>query len=245
MSPAVLTVAGSDSGGGAGIQADLKTFAALEIHGVSAIAAITAQSPKEVREVFVIPPEIVRAQMEAVLDDFDVRAMKTGMLWSAQTIEVVASVIGSRGLRAVVDPVMVSTSGRSLMEEGALDRVASVLMPAAYLLTPNLDEARALLGDGPRDADEMEQAARRLIARGARNVLVKGGHLPGAPIDVLVTEEGRRHRFEGERIEARTHGTGCTYSAAIAALLARGADLVEAVQSAHAFVRGAIAAAAG
>lgn len=243
MTPCVLTVAGSDSGGGAGIQADLKTFAALGVHGLSAITAVTAQSTVEVRAIHAVPAEMVRAQIEVLLDDFDFEIVKTGMLLSSATIRTVASLIEERGLRAIVDPVMVSESGTPLLEPGAIETLKEELLPSAALFTPNLLEVEALLGMRPETEEQMEQAGRALLARGPGAVLVKGGHRAGPPIDVLVTSGGERLVLAGDRIDSRsTHGTGCTYASAIAAFVARGESLERAVQSAHAFVRAAIAA---
>lgn len=243
--PIALTVAGSDSGGGAGIQADLKTFASLEVYGLSAIAAVTAQSTVEVRRVHPIPPEHVRDQIETMLEDFPVRIVKTGMLCLRETVIAVARIIETRALAAVVDPVMTSESGAELAGEGAVVAMERDLLPVAAIFTPNLPEVGVLLGRVPRDVSEMIDAGFALAERGAEAVLVKGGHLEGAPTDVLVLRRSRRVvRLEGERIDTRsTHGTGCTYSAAIAAFLSRGLPVEDAVQRAHRYVREAIAAA--
>jgi hydroxymethylpyrimidine/phosphomethylpyrimidine kinase len=243
--PCALTIAGSDSGGGAGVQADLRTFAALEVFGASAITAITAQSTREVRAVWPVPAEIVAQQIDTVLDDLPIRTVKTGMLQRVEIVRLVAERIGSRDLVAVVDPVMVSKSGARLLDADAVRTVLEVLLPVAALLTPNLPEVEALLGVLPSTEGEMIDAGRALVDRGAKAVLVKGGHLAGEPIDVLL-EPGRDPlRLGGERIATRsTHGTGCTYSAAIAAELAKGVALRDAVRSAHAYLRAALLAAA-
>jgi hydroxymethylpyrimidine/phosphomethylpyrimidine kinase len=241
----VLTIAGSDSSGGAGVQADLKTFAALGVHGASALTAITAQSTLGVRSILPVPAAFVRAQAEAVLDDFEIRFVKTGMLGSAEIVRDVARLIAERALEAIVDPVLVSSSGTRLFEETGLSALSSELIPRARLVTPNLSEVEALVGRLPSAPEDMIVAAERIVGLGARAVLVKGGHLPGDPVDVLL-ERGRDPVvLPSRRIDTRsTHGTGCTYASAIAALLARGLELEPAVRQAQRFVLEAIAAAA-
>lgn len=244
--PAALSIAGSDSGGGAGVQADLKTFAALEVYGFSAITAITAQSTTEVRAIHPVPPEIVRAQLEAVLDDAAISVAKTGMLYQPETVQVVAAVARARGLALVVDPVAAAEKGASLTAEPAAFAAALVrdLFPCARVLTPNLDEAARFLGRRPSSPAEMVEAGRALIALGASNVAIKGGHLEGDPVDVLVEGDGTVTVLESQRVASRsTHGTGCTFASAIAALLARGRTVRDAVTGAQRFVRDAIAAA--
>lgn len=236
-----LTVAGSDSGGGAGIQADLKAFAALGTHGLSAITALTAQSTTEVRAIHDVPADFVRAQLATVADDFRIDAAKTGMLASPEVIDVVAEFFEGRPIPLVVDPVMVASSGARLVAEAAVERIVGRLFPRAALITPNLDEVAVLLGRRPTDVAEMEAAGRELLALGPVAVLVKGGHLLGDPTDVLVTRSTIR-RFGGPRIPTQaTHGTGCTYAAAITALLAHGVPLVAAVDTARHYLQGAIA----
>lgn len=243
MIPRVLTIAGSDSGGGAGIQADLKTFAALEVFGLSAITAITAQSTVEVRAIHRVPAELVRAQIDTVCDDFAPRFAKTGMLHDAELIGVVARAIEERGLSVVVDPVMIAESGASLLEPAALPAILRELLPLASILTPNLPEAEALLGRRIPALADRREAAKALVALGARAVVVKGGHAEGPPIDVYAGPEGVVE-LGGERIATTsTHGTGCTFSAAIAAYLARGAPPLAAVQAAHGYLRAALLAA--
>jgi hydroxymethylpyrimidine/phosphomethylpyrimidine kinase len=241
-----LTVAGSDSGGGAGAQADLRTFAALDVFGLSAITAVTAQSTVEVRAVHPVPPEIVRAQIEAVVDDFSPRTVKTGMLWSAATIAIVASIVERARLTAIVDPVMIASSGRVLCEdpEAFAAAMRARLIPAAALVSPNLDEIAALTGRArPRDPGEMEAAARALIALGAKAVLVKGGHLAGTPVDVLVVGTQAVPLAPYPRIaSSSTHGTGCVLASAIAAHLARGAEPVDAVERGRRFLHDALVA---
>lgn len=242
---AALTVAGSDSGGGAGIQADLRTFAALEVYGTSAITAVTAQSTLGVFAVERLSLGLLRAQLDAVLGDFDVRAAKTGMLADAQTVELVAEVFWQRPeLPLVVDPVMIAESGARLTDDAGMAAITARLIPRAAVVTPNLPELAALLGrPEPEAVEDMVAAGQALIERGARTVLVKGGHRRGDPIDVLVGA-GAPLVLPGARIATRsTHGTGCTYSAAIAARLALGQPLREAVRFAHDYVRAAIEAA--
>lgn len=236
-----LTVAGSDSGGGAGIQADLKAFAALGTHGLSAITALTAQSTTEVRAIHDVPADFVRLQLETLGDDFRIDAAKTGMLSSAQVIEEVALFFDARPIPLVVDPVMVASSGARLVGTSAAQVIVERLFPRAALITPNLDEVEVLLGQRPKDVEEMTAAGRELLTLGPAAVLVKGGHLEGDPVDVLVTRSMTR-QFTGPRIPTQnTHGTGCTYAAAITALLAHGLPLLAAVETARTFLRGAIA----
>jgi hydroxymethylpyrimidine/phosphomethylpyrimidine kinase len=243
--PMALTIAGSDSSGGAGVQADLRTFAALGVYGASAITAITAQSTTGVYGVHLVPSEMVLAQIDAVLADLPIRVVKTGMLASAATVRLVADRITSSGLDAVVDPVIVSSSGTRLLSEEGEALLLSRLFPAAALVTPNVPEAEALLGAKIASESDLALAARALVKRGAKAALVKGGHLIGDPVDVLADGENELLVLRGSRIDTRaTHGTGCTYASAIAALLSRGLDLRAAVCEAHAFVRGAIASAA-
>jgi hydroxymethylpyrimidine/phosphomethylpyrimidine kinase len=232
-----LTIAGSDSGGGAGIQADLRTFAAHGLHGASALTAVTAQSPLEVARVAPLEPSLVVAQIEIVARDLPVAAVKTGMLATGAILTAVAEAIARLRLpRLVVDPVLVATSGRRLLEAGAEALYIERLFPLAWVATPNLDEAEALLGRAVRDVEAMRAAARDLQRRGPRAVVVKGGHLAGEPVDVY--DDGvRSELIPGPRIDTRhTHGTGCTYSAALAARLALGADPLEAARAAKAYV---------
>ncbi len=238
-----LTIAGSDSGGGAGIQADLKTFAALRVHGLCAVSAVTAQSTTEVRGVHPIPANFVAEQLDVLQDDFPIDAVKTGMLADAETVELVRKRATEAGWTLVVDPVMVASSGARLVS----DRVVVALrrlISASVLVTPNLDEVEVLTGRRPQTTSEMVDAGHRLLETGARGVLVKGGHLAGDPIDVLVRAEEPALRLPGARIHTRAgHGTGCTYAAAITAWLARGATVEQAVLCSHAFVRSALEAA--
>jgi hydroxymethylpyrimidine/phosphomethylpyrimidine kinase len=243
-----LTIAGSDSGGGAGIQADLRTFHAFGVFGTSAITAITVQNTLGVKSFVPIAPEVVRDQIIAVVEDLKPAACKTGMLASAELVTLVARTIEETGLEnVVVDPVMIATSGDRLLDSGAERAIISRLIPCAALVTPNLDEAAVLVGGDVGSVDAMEEAARVIAGLGARAVLVKGGHLrepgrAGTPRVVDVLFDGATiRRYERPRIDTRnTHGTGCTLSAAITADLARGLDLVTAVERALDFVHRAI-----
>jgi hydroxymethylpyrimidine/phosphomethylpyrimidine kinase len=244
--PIAVTIAGSDSSGGAGIQADLKAFSALGVYGASVIAALTAQNTKGVIAIHQVPPAFVTAQMDAVFSDLAVGAVKIGMLGNADIITAVAARLERhKQMKVVLDPVMVATSGRRLLAPDAIAALRKQLLPRALVVTPNLPEAAALL-DTPEAADEneMRRQADRLIALGVHAVLMKGGHGGGAEsIDVLVTATATT-RLVGERIKTRnTHGTGCTLSAAIAAGLARGRELTEAVRDAKEYITSAIAAA--
>jgi hydroxymethylpyrimidine/phosphomethylpyrimidine kinase len=243
--PCALTIAGSDSSGGAGIQADLRTFAALEAYGASAVTAVTSQNTLGVRAVVALEPAFVAEQIDAVLDDIPVGAIKTGMLANQGIVEAVTRELLKCNVPVVVDPVMVAKSGAALLDDAAVDVVKTRLLPRAALVTPNLAEAERLVGFRVRNLEEQEHAARALVALGAAAALVKGGHGSGDPVDVL---------FDGSTVETltstridtpHTHGTGCTYAAAICALLARGRPLVEAVFEAHTFVREAIRQAPG
>ena len=246
MTPVALTIAGSDSGGGAGIQADLKTFAALGVYGTSAITALTAQNTLGVQGVFDVPADFVRRQLTSIFDDFEVGAVKIGMISRPDTIEVVADELARRRAPAIVlDPVMVATSGDRLTSDEAMRALRTVLFPLARLITPNIPEAAALLRSKPAETEAaMEEQARELLEFGPAAVLVKGGHGTGPEsVDLLVDGHGT-HRFAAPRHRTRhTHGTGCTLSAAIAALLVSGKDLCSAVEGAKRFVTNAIAAA--
>lgn len=245
--PVVLTVAGSDSGGGAGIQADLRTFAALQVIGATAVTALTAQNTAGVQGIRVTPADFVAAQLDSVLDDLEVVATKTGMLASAAIVELVAGRAEQGRLpNLVVDPVMVSSSGNRLLEGGAEDAYAELLVPRARVVTPNLREASILCGRDVSSVDDMEAAARSIHATGPDYVLVKGGDLGGTTSpDVLF--DGRRALLLGsDRVRTgNDHGTGCTLSAAIAANLARGLGVEDAVTSAKSFVTRAVCGAAG
>ncbi|MBI3967183.1 MAG: bifunctional hydroxymethylpyrimidine kinase/phosphomethylpyrimidine kinase [Chloroflexi bacterium] len=238
-----LTIAGSDSGGGAGIQADLKTFSALGVFGMSAITAITAQNTVAVTDVVEIPPATIGAQIDAVVTDIGVDAVKLGMLSSAPIIEVVGQKIREHRLdRIVIDPVMIAKSGAVLLREDAIAALREIL-PLALVVTPNLPEAAAIIGEEIEGVDDMRRAAKAIIALGARGVVVKGGHLDGPATDIYY--DGREFReYTAERIATTsTHGTGCTFASAIAAWLARGADVPDAVGRAKEYLHGALKAA--
>lgn len=239
--PKALTIAGSDSGGGAGIQADLKTFSAFRVFGMSVITAVTAQNSLGVQGVENLPPAFVAQQLRSVLADFGADAAKCGMLSTAPIIEAVATELGSHRIeKLVVDPVMVAKSGDRLLEPEARAALADRILPLALLVTPNLPEAEVLAGMRVAEPEDMEEAARRIHTMGPRYVLVKGGHLKGDATDLLWN--GREFtRFSTPRIDSQnTHGTGCTFSAAIAAGLARGQALGDAIRSAKAYVTRAI-----
>lgn len=250
--PRTLTIAGSDSGGGAGIQADLKTFSALGCFGMSAITAITAQNTQGVTGVHAIPADMVAAQIDAVAGDIGVDAAKTGMLGTAAIVEAVAAAADRHGIRKlVVDPVMISTSGATLSDDATTQAMVRLLFPRALLVTPNLPEASYLLGRRIARRAGMEQAAADLIAMGCPAVLLKGGHLEddtgaGGLDDLLMLADGSVRVFTHPRVDTRNlHGTGCTLAAAIAAQLARGDALEAAVATALDYVAQAIAAGAG
>ncbi|HYR50215.1 MAG TPA: bifunctional hydroxymethylpyrimidine kinase/phosphomethylpyrimidine kinase [Candidatus Eisenbacteria bacterium] len=240
--PIALTIAGSDSGGGAGIQADLKTFAVLGVHGTSAVTAITAQNTLGVNDIMEIPAALVSAQIDAVMQDIGVQAAKTGMLASAEIIDVVARAIQHYGIRnLVVDPVMVAKGGARLLRDDAVVALRQQLLPLAAVVTPNLPEAEVLLGRPIRTLDERRQAARDLVSLGARAAVVKGGHAD----EHLAID----HFFDGDQVvelqsprvaTRNTHGSGCVFSAAMAAGLAKGSDTLAAVHEAKAFITAAI-----
>ena len=248
MKGRVLIIAGSDSGGGAGIQADIKTVTMLNGFAATAITALTAQNTLGVFGVLPIPPDFIRQQIAVVLDDIGADAVKTGMLHDAAVIETVAAVLAERApaVPLVVDPVMVAKGGAPLIEPGAVEALKRLLVPRAAVLTPNLPEAEILAGRTIASLAEMQDAAASLLALGCRAVLLKGGHLEGDTVyDVLATQSGRRV-WDGPRIASRhTHGTGCTLASAIAAGLAQGFDIETAVERAREYVRRAIASAPG
>jgi hydroxymethylpyrimidine kinase/phosphomethylpyrimidine kinase len=239
--PVALTVAGSDSGGGAGIQADLKTFAALGVHGTSAITAITAQNTVEVTDILELPTGIIRAQIDAVVSDLGVDAAKTGMLATSAIIKAVAAAIEAHGIRnLVVDPVMVAKGGARLLRDDAIDSLRTRLLPLAAVVTPNLPEAGVLLGRRISTLDERRQAARDLVALGARAAVVKGGHAEEDAIDVF-WDGSQLIELPAKRIPTtNTHGSGCVFSAAITAGLARGLDPPASVRAAKEFISHAI-----
>ena len=245
MQPAALTIAGSDPSGGAGLQADLKTFQAFGVYGMSVVTLLTVQNTVEIRRVETLPPGLVKAQLDAVTIDIPPQAAKTGALGTREIVEAVAGWAAKSESPLVVDPVMIGSQGRRLLSAAARSAFIKQLVPQAVLVTPNLDEARELAGAPVEDVEQMEKAARRIAAHGCRGVLVTGGHLPDEPIDVLWWE-GRIERFPAPRIVTRhTHGTGCAFSAAITAELARGSSMIDAVRAAKGYVARAMAAAPG
>jgi hydroxymethylpyrimidine/phosphomethylpyrimidine kinase len=238
--PRVLAIAGSDSGGGAGIQADLKTMLALGVHGMTVVCAVTAQNSVGVQGYWELPPEAVRAQLDSVLSDIGAQAVKTGMLASATIVDVVSDALAEVAAPVVVDPVAVSKHGHSLLAAGTLDAVRERLLPLATVVTPNLLEAGLLTGMTISGEAQMLSAARMIIAMGPQWVLVKGGHLAGSPVDLLF-DGNQLIRFPGQRIASiHTHGTGCTLASAIASGLAQGQDVPRAVRMAKEYVTGAI-----
>lgn len=245
MTEAVLTIAGSDSGGGAGIQADLKTMSALGVYGASVITAVTAQNTRRVTRIHQVPPDVIRAQIEAVLEDIPVRAIKIGMIGSAPAVAAVAGALRGCAIPIVLDPVMVAKSGDLLLEAEATATLVAALLPLALMLTPNLPEAARLLGTAPaRDDGEAAGQAQALRRLGPRHVLLKGGHAAGPTCTDLLAGPGGVARLSAPRLPTRnTHGTGCSYSAAIAAGLAQGLPVAQAVRRAHDWLHGAIAAA--
>ena len=248
MTGRVLIIAGSDSGGGAGIQADIKTVTALGGFAATAVTALTAQNTLGVDGIFEIPPDFVRQQIQVVLRDIGADCLKTGMLHNAEMIEAVAATIAAEasGLPLVVDPVMVAKGGVSLLRDDAVAALIKHLVPRATVLTPNLPETAALTGRSVETVEDMREAGKTLLAMGAHSVLVKGGHMEGAVLtDLLLTQEDE-FLYESERINTRhTHGTGCTTASAIAASLAQGLSIPAAVERARAYVREAILTAPG
>ncbi len=237
-----LTIAGSDSGGGAGIQADLKTFGALGVYGTSAVTAVTAQNTLVVSQIQEIRPELVAAQIDAVAEDIGIDAAKTGMLWSAETIRTVAAAVRRHRIpNLVVDPVTIAKTGARLMREDAFAALKADLLPLAEFVTPNLPEAEMLSGMKITDAEGMREAARRIHALGPRRVVIKGGHVEGPNAVDLYYDGKDFQELKEERIKTRsTHGTGCTFSAAIAAYLAHGLTPLDAVARAKEFLTAAL-----
>jgi hydroxymethylpyrimidine/phosphomethylpyrimidine kinase len=242
MIPSVLTIAGSDSGGGAGIQADIKTIQACRCYGLSVLIAVTAQNTQAVTAAFDLPLEIIEAQLDAVFDDIEIAAVKTGMLSSAAIVETVARKLKERKVeKLVVDPVMISKSGYPLLRDDAVETLRKQLLPLAMLVTPNRYEAELLAGVGVKNEADAREAGLRILETGCRAVLIKGGHIDAfQSIDYLVTAGGVR-AYPAERILTKnTHGTGCTYSAALASSLALGLELEEAVRRSKLYVTEAI-----
>ncbi len=244
--PAVaLTIAGSDPSGGAGVQADLKTFHQFGVYGEAVITLLTVQNTLGVSRVECLPPELVVGEIRAVLEDIPPAAAKTGALGNRGIVEAVARLAASFGFPLLVDPVMISKHGAALIAEDAREALTRLLLPLATLVTPNLAEAAALTGLAVQSLEDMRRAAEKILRMGAKAVLVKGGHLPGSATDVLL-DGRRRHEFPAAHIDTpHTHGTGCTYSAAITAGLARGVPLEEAVRRAKLYITEAIRTAPG
>jgi hydroxymethylpyrimidine/phosphomethylpyrimidine kinase len=239
--PIALTIAGSDSGGGAGIQADLKTFHAHEVHGLSVIAAITSQNTRGVTAIHSVPLKHIQSQIEALFDDFPIVAVKTGMLGNAATVSLVARELRKRKPAwVVVDPVMISTSGSRLLDDEAIDAMVNELIPLADVLTPNLPEAEALIGCSLRTANQMVNAGETLRALGARTVLLKGGHARGEEVIDRFFDESGMMEVRHARLPIEGHGTGCTLASAIAAELAKGHTTRSAVRRASAYVHRAL-----
>jgi hydroxymethylpyrimidine/phosphomethylpyrimidine kinase len=243
--PVALTIAGSDPSGGAGIQADLKTFHQFGVYGQAAITLLTVQNSVRVSRVECVPAALVAEQVRAVIEDMPPGAAKTGALGNAEIVEIVAALAAEFDFPLVVDPIMISKHGAPLVDADARGAIARFLLPRAFLITPNLAEASVLTGLDVKDENGMREAARRLCEMGAKSALVKGGHLSGPATDVLFSD-GESYEFAAPRVATRhTHGTGCTYSAAITAGLAAGNDLFSAVARAKRFINEAIATAPG
>jgi len=240
--PCAMTIAGSDSGGGAGVEADLKTFSALGVFGTCVITAVTAQNTGGVYEIFSVPPELVRRQIEAVMEDISVAAAKTGMLYSKEVIEVVSESVDKYHLKVVVDPVLRAGTGHSLILEKDKEALIRRIIPQAYVLTPNIPEAEAITGMHIGSLEEMKEAAEKILELGAESVIVKGGHLESTKEKVydVFYHGGVFKVFEKPRLKIKPHGGGCTFSAAITAYLARGAGLTEAVEKAEKFIETSI-----
>ncbi len=241
MPPVALSIAGSDPSGGAGLQADLKTFYRFGVYAEAVVTLITVQNTRGIRRVEILDAGLVSEQIEAVIADIPPHAAKIGALGNQAVVEAVAKAAAAFRFPLIVDPVMIGKDGSALLDAAARLAFVDKLLPRAFLLTPNLPEAAELAGFPVDDRDSMARAAERLIALGAANVLVKGGHLSGDPVDLLVTRDGSVTEYPAARIATRhTHGTGCTYSAAIAAELAKGVELAGAIRKAKAFITAAI-----
>ena len=239
--PCVLTIAGSDSGGGAGIQADLKTFTALNVYGACVVTAVTSQNTRGVYEVLPVPLEMVRSQLDAVLRDLTVEFAKTGMLYAGEVMMVVADAIDEHGLRVVVDPVLRAGTGELLVREGAERVLIREVVPRAYVVTPNVFEAEEISGVYIRSVEDAEEAARRIADLGPRAVVVKGGHLGHGEVVDILYHDGEFRRFAKPRLDVSPHGAGCVFSSAITAYLAHGFSVEEAVEAAEGFIQEAVA----
>ncbi|MEK4284810.1 MULTISPECIES: bifunctional hydroxymethylpyrimidine kinase/phosphomethylpyrimidine kinase [Ureibacillus] len=238
----VLTIAGSDSGGGAGIQADLKTFQELNVFGTSVITALTAQNTLGVEGIYPATSEFVEQQLNTVLQDFEVKALKTGMLFSADIIKTIAKNLIDKNIQIVVDPVMIAKGGQALLQEEAVQAMKNELLPIATVLTPNIPEAETITGMKIETADDIQQAAAKILQLGVNCVVMKGGHLEGpSAVDTVFFQDGSFFQLKSKRIDTKhTHGTGCTFSAAITANLGKGLSLKESVIEAKKFVQMAI-----
>ncbi len=242
MEHIAMTVAGSDSGGGAGIQADIKTFAALGVYGASVVTALTAQNTCKVAGVHPSPPDFVALQIETVLSDIPVKAVKTGMLYSREIIEAVCEALTrNRTPNLVVDPVMIAKSGDSLLKPSAAVALKTRLIPMALVVTPNIPEACALTGIKINGVEDMKKAARAIAKMGAQNVVIKGGHMRGDKLTDILLTDGEVTEFKRDRIDTQhTHGTGCAFSSAITAGLAKGLSVIDSVETAERYIEGAI-----
>jgi len=236
-----LTIAGSDSGGGAGIQADLKTFTVRQVYGMSALTAVTAQNTLGVEMIHSIPLEMIEKQMDMVISDIGVDAVKTGMLGTSSVIKLVAEKLKEYSVqKLVVDPVMIAKGGARLLENDAASALVTDLLPLATVITPNIPEAEVMLGYSIESIDDMIKAAKELVKLGAQSAVVKGGHLEGEPVDIFY-DGVEIYTFQGTRIQTRhTHGTGCTFAACLTAELAKGHSLVDSVETAKGFITAAI-----
>lgn len=239
----VMTIAGSDSGGGAGIQADLKTFQELKVFGTSVITALTAQNTLGVDGIYATTPDFVEQQMNSVFQDFEVKALKTGMLFSAEIIERVANVLRDKQVHIVIDPVMIAKGGAALLQEEAVEVLKSKLLPLATILTPNIPEAEVITGLKIETQEDIDQAAQQILNMGVECVVMKGGHIKDDPFatDKVFFKDGSSFQIQSKRIDTKhTHGTGCTFSAAITAFLGRGFLMKDAIIEAKKFVQMAI-----
>lgn len=234
--PACLTIAGSDSGGGAGLQADIKTFKALGVHGACVVTAVTSQNTLGVHGVFDIPAEVIESQMDAVMNDFDITYAKTGMLSRADTVRCVARKADEYGLKLIIDPVMAAEAGGRLLNPDAVETLRSVLLPLAEVTTPNTYEASVLSGIDIKDISDAKEACKAIRSYGVKNVVITGGHMGG--VDVLY--DGEFTAYRGKLVKGGTHGTGCTYAAAITAYLAKGETVRVSCKKAKAFVKKAV-----
>lgn len=242
MTVKALSIAGFDTSGGAGVLADIKTFASMGVYGVSVVTALTAQNTTSVRDVFPIPPAFVTQQLNAIFDDIKINSAKTGMLYEAEVVEAVASALSERPeIKTVVDPVMSASSGETLLKHGAAKALVMKLFPISYLVTPNALEASVLTGVAITDLESMKDAAKKIAGLGPGSVLVKGGHVEGDDVTDVLYTEGEIFKFRKKRMDtSHTHGTGCALSAAITAVLAQGEDVVTAVDVAERFMEKAL-----